>query len=124
MATAQNNTVIQFPTPGATWTQPTHVAIYDAGGTGGNQLLLQAISPALTYAPGSGDDVQIAANNLQVVLTSSGALTEEGAKDMLGGLLTAAARHCALMAGTNGDTELSGDTYARVSIPTADWTIA
>lgn len=124
MATASNAAVVQFPTPTGDWTQPDNIGIYDAT-TGGNLLIEQDISPDLAFAPGSGDNVQIAIGNLVVVLTAANPLTEAGATDMLEGLLTAGTRYIGLTSGTPPGTELTGNAYARVSVDAGTgWTFS
>lgn len=117
MASATNAAAINFPTPTATWSAPTDVALFDAA-TGGNELVRASLGTV--SAPNSGDTVRFAASNLTFSQATGTVLKTEGSKQMVSGLFDSNV-HVALFA---GNTELSGGGYSRVQVVPSGWTIS
>ena len=119
MATATNTAVVQFPTPTGSWGTVTHYGIWSlaTGGVflGGGQLSAQR-------TPGSGSDVEFAAEELDFVV-GNGDFTNAAGQDAIRGALSGnGARtnfHISLHSGDPGDdgsNEISGNAYARVAL--------
>ena len=122
MATATNTAIVQFPTPSANWTTPTHFGIFTAitsgNFLGGDQLTSVVVQPTI------GANVSFAASALTVVIPN-GELTNDGSNDALeDGLLgnsVYVSLHSADPAQT-GANELTGGAYARIVVAATGWT--
>ena len=120
MATVDNVSVIQFPTPNAAWDQPTHFGVWSAA-SGGDFLGGSALGSTVT-APAIGADVEFAAGALDIEIPD-GEFTTDGADLAIAGFI-GTALYVSLHSsnpGSSGNNELSGGNYARVMVASAGW---
>ena len=117
MAQAENTAVIQFPTPSGTWQDPTQVALFTAS-TGGTAIYTDSLDSNVD-APVTGADVEFAAGTL-VVEIPNGNASNAGAQRAVNGFIDGTL-YVGLLQASN--TELSGNSYARVAIADSAWTV-
>ena len=116
MATAENSSVIQFPTPTGGWSRPTNWSLYTSQ-SGGTELIRRPLLSSVN-APASGDDVEFAAGALDLEIPT-GQWQSAGALRALTNFLTGT-----LYVGLRTNSaELNGNGYSRVAISQSGWNI-
>ena len=125
MATIDNDNTIQFPTPSAAWSQPTHFGLFvSASGSGAANFLGGDQLSATVSAPAIGADVQFAAGAFDITIPdATGDLTAAGAGKAADGVVSGGvwvSLHSA-DPGSTGTNELTGGDYARVEVDEGDW---
>ena len=121
MATLKNNAVISFISPTGAWSVPTHFAVLRTSTSAIAREVTGTLSTGLA-APASGDTVEFAVGQLTITLTGD-ELTERAWKAMLTELKTNL--YISLHTGTPvTGNELTGNSYARASTSSSDWTVA
>ena len=86
MATATNQTTIQFPSPtGSAWAQPTHYGLWNnmSGGTVAANLLGSDLLTSTVSAPPVGADVEFANGALTISIPNGDDFTDRGSRTAL-----------------------------------------
>ena len=125
MASITNKSVLQFPTPTANWSAPTHFGLWSSASSSSSTAFLGSTPVTGTVSAPEADSVVQFAIDALTVTVPNGEFTDVGVNKMINGLVESmvyVSLHSA-SPGSDGSNELSGSAYARVSVSsgTSGW---